>query len=539
MQRIVMCGGSGTGKSAIASRLQNDAVIDTPGHDNFMEELASAATKADFAILVIDARKGITDDVYRQCHALTVLGVADAVFAVSKMDMVEYSQEIFDDIDGKFREYAEPLGLSIHGGIPVSTNDGDNIDRPSDAMPWYQGPILADQLTNMNFIRPERSGAFRFLVDDIKGQSITGTLAGGTVGDGEGIVALPSASTGKIKSVVTDGSTTTLVLDQAIDISPGDVICKVDDRAQLSDQFRVNLLWQHEDPLLPSRPYLLKMGNKVVAASVTDIKHIINPRTLEEEATKIMRLNDAGACNIALASPVPYDPFKENRTTGCFTLLDKENRHAVATGTIDFGLYRADNIHWQVLGIDKSARSEMKGQKPAVLWFTGLSASGKSTIANLVDQKLHQSGRHTYTLDGDNVRHGLNKNLGFTDADRVENIRRVGETSKLMADAGLICLVSFISPFRAERRMARELLEDGEFVEIFVDAPLEVCESRDPKGLYKKARAGEIKNFTGFDSPYEAPENAEIVIKTADMTPEEAASSIIDYLQAQGFVILG
>ncbi|HER26828.1 MAG TPA: adenylyl-sulfate kinase, partial [Rhodospirillales bacterium] len=340
----------------------------------------------------------------------------------------------------------------------------------------------------------------------------------------------------KIKNLITGNDRTTLEIESHLDVSTGDIICKIDDRAQLSDQFRINLLWQDEAPLLPSRPYLLKMGERVVAASITDIRHIVNSQTLEQDAAKIMRLNETGACNLAVAGPIPYDPFEENRITGCFTLLDRESHQTVATGTIQYGLYRADNIHWQALGIDKAARSNMKEQKPAVLWFTGLSASGKSTIANLVEQKLHEAGRHTYTLDGDNVRHGLNKNLGFTDADRVENIRRVAETSKLMIDAGLICLVSFISPFRAERRMARELMEDGEFIEVFVDAPLEVCEARDPKGLYKKARAGEIKNFTGFDSPYEAPEHAEIVIPTAEMNPDEAAENIIGYLRGQRLV---
>ncbi len=381
------------------------------------------------------------------------------------------------------------------------------------------------------------AGPFRFLVDQIDGNTVTGTLAGGAIGDGDGIVALPSARTGTVKSVVSSNGATALILEDGIDVSPGDLICALDERAQISDQFRVNLSWQHEDPLLPSRPYLLKMGARVIAASITDIRYIVNPVTQKHEDARTLHRDDSGVCNIAVAGPLPYDPFTENPTTGSFTLLDKESRDTVATGTIEFGLYRADNIHWQALGIDKVARSRMKGQAPAVLWFTGLSASGKSTIANLVDEKLHLAGRHTYTLDGDNVRHGLNKNLGFTDADRVENIRRVGETSKLMVDAGLICLVSFISPFRAERRMARELLEDREFIEIFIDAPLEVCEARDPKGLYKKARAGEIKNFTGFDSPYEPPEHAEIVIKTADVNPEEAASCIVDYLLEKGFVV--
>jgi len=381
----------------------------------------------------------------------------------------------------------------------------------------------------------DRGGPFRFLVDHVDGNSVTGILAGGTVGDGDAVVALPAANTGRVTSIVNDDSTTTLTLDDGMAVSPGDMICRVNDRAQLSDQFRVSLIWQHEEPLLPSRPYALKMGNRVVGASITDIRYVVNPDTQRHENAKTLRLDDAGVCNIAVASPIPYDPYKYNPVTGSFSILDNENHQTLATGTIEFGLYRADNIHWQAMGVDKAARSLMKNQKPAVLWFTGLSASGKSTIANLVDQKLHQIGHHTYTLDGDNVRHGLNKNLGFTDADRVENIRRVSETSKLMADAGLICLVSFISPFRAERRMARELMEEREFVEIFIDAPLEICEARDPKGLYKKARAGEIKNFTGFDSPYETPEHAEIVIPTAEMSPEESANRIVDYLLERGF----
>ncbi len=529
MKHIIVCGGDGAGKSTIVDQLQDETAIDTPGREYFMAGLASAAADADFAVVVIDARRGISDDIYRQCHALTVLGVMDAVFAVSKMDLVDYSQDIFDDIDGKFRKYGELLDLTIHGGVPISLDGGD-------AMPWYQGPTLPDLLAGIDPAGPDHNGSFRFLVDGVSAGTVTGTLAGGAIAPGESIVVLPSADTAVVDTVRAGDGKTELGLRDGVDVSPGDIICKVDDRAQLSDQFRVKLLWQHEDPLLPSRPYLLKMGERVIAASITDIKHIVNPHTLERDAGKTMRLNDAGACNLALASPIPYDPFKDNQTTGRFTILDRESRHTLATGVIEFGLYRADNIHWQALGIDKLARSEMKNQKPAVLWFTGLSASGKSTVANLVEQKLHRIGQHTYTLDGDNVRHGLNKNLGFTDADRVENIRRVAETSKLMVDAGLICLVSFISPFRAERRMARELLDNREFIEVFVDTPLDICEARDPKGLYKKARAGEIKNFTGFDSPYEPPESAEIILKTADMNPDEAAIRVFDYLQEHGFV---
>jgi len=387
-----------------------------------------------------------------------------------------------------------------------------------------------------NSNRKNDDGSFRFQVDAVNARKISGTLVGGRVHEGNEIVVLPSANTGRITLIAYNDGATTLTLENGIDASPGDMICAIDDRAQLSDQFRVNLIWQHEVPLLPSRPYVLKMGSRSVVVSITDIKYIVTPHTQRHENAKTLRLDDTGVCNIAVSSPVPYDPFKKNPITGSFTILDKENHHTVATGTIEYGLYRADNIHWQTMGVSKAARSKMKNQKPAVLWFTGLSASGKSTIANLVDQKLHEIGHHTYTLDGDNVRHGLNKNLGFTDADRVENIRRVAETAKLMADAGLICLVSFISPFRAERRMARELMEDGEFIEVFVDAPLEVCEARDPKGLYKKARAGEIKNFTGFDSPYDPPENAEITVPTADMNQEEAANRIVDYLLERGFV---
>ncbi len=535
MKRLVVCGGSGAGKTTIANRLQdgkNFAILDIPGSENSMADLASAALNSDLAVVVIDARFGLSDDIFRQCLALKVLGVSRAICVVSKMDLVEFSQDIFDEIDEKISARGEALGLEIGSGVPSGIGNTDN----DDGLTWYQGPSLAALTEQGAGDSPASSGPFRFLVEGIDGDTVTGMVVGGSVNKGEGIVALPTAGTGKIKNLITGNDRTTLEIESHLDVSTGDIICKIDDRAQLSDQFRINLLWQDEAPLLPSRPYLLKMGERVVAASITDIRHIVNSQTLEQDAAKIMRLNETGACNLAVAGPIPYDPFEENRITGCFTLLDRESHQTVATGTIQYGLYRADNIHWQALGIDKAARSNMKEQKPAVLWFTGLSASGKSTIANLVEQKLHEAGRHTYTLDGDNVRHGLNKNLGFTDADRVENIRRVAETSKLMIDAGLICLVSFISPFRAERRMARELMEDGEFIEVFVDAPLEVCEARDPKGLYKKARAGEIKNFTGFDSPYEAPEHAEIVIPTAEMNPDEAAENIIGYLRGQRLV---
>ena len=537
MLRIIVCGGQGSGKSAIIGRLSG-AGLDLKETGAFrrgnggLSGLALAASDADLALLTIDAAEP-DEGIHEQLLALSALGVSRLVLAFTKMDLVGNAAETFDALCRDYADHAAALGLQNIASVPLSDRSG--------SLDWYGGPSLSVALKSAGDV----AGPFRFAVAEADGGAVSGSVAGGVGRIGDQIIVLPGAKSATIASIIGEsgpldeavtGHTVRLILDGAPAIDPGAMICAAGDRALMSDQFKTRIVWLHDDPLLPSRPYALRTANRTVPVTITDLKYIINPRTLEHEAATMLGRDEIGVCNLALAEPIAFDPGSENGITGGFTIIDNQSGETVAVGAIEFGLYRADNIHWQNLSVDRTARSDLKGQKPAVLWFTGLSGSGKSTIANLVEQKLHFLGRHTYTLDGDNVRHGLNKNLGFTDADRVENIRRVAETSKLMADAGLICLVSFISPFTAERRMARDLMEEGEFIEVFVNTPIEVCEARDPKGLYKKARAGEIKNFTGFDSPYDVPENPELDIPTETTPPEDAADAIIAYLREAGFI---
>lgn len=525
-------------------------VADTPGHEQYTRNMATGASTADLAVILIDARKGILTQTRRHSFICSLIGIRHIILAVNKMDLVDYDQQTFETIDRDYRAFAKDLGLDNIVSIPISALTGANALNRSDKMTWYKGPTLMEELDSVEVQRDVEELPFRLPVQwvnrpNLDFRGFSGTIAGGKVKPGDEIFALPSGKKSKIERIVTysgdleeavAGQAITVTLEDEIDVSRGDVLCAADHPAEISDQFGAHLIWMHDEPLLPGRPYLIKTGNLTINAAVSELKHKINVNTMETQAAKTLELNEVGVCNLSLAKPIAFDPYKTNRATGSFVLIDRQTNTTVGAGTLDFPLRRASNIVWQDLDVDKKARASLKHQAPCILWFTGFSGSGKSTIANLVEKKLLVNGRHTYILDGDNVRHGLNKDLGFTDADRVENIRRVGETSKLLVDAGLIVLVSFISPFIEERRMARQLVGEGEFVEVFVDTPIEVCETRDTKGLYKKARAGEIKNFTGFDSAYEIPENPEIVLKTDEHSAEECADQIIAWLDASGYL---
>ena len=516
-------------------------VADTPGHEQYTRNMATGASSADVAVILIDARRGVLTQTRRHSYIVNLLGIRHAVVAINKMDLVDYSEEAYRQIEQEYREFAANLNFESITFVPLSALKGDNIMDASKQMDWYTGPTLMTVLETIDVSKKTADKPFRMPVQwvnrpNLDFRGFSGTIASGTIKPGDKVIALPSAKTSRVKSIITyDGELDVAVADQAItitledeiDISRGDVLAEFDQRPETTDQFHANIIWMHDQPLLPGRPYLIKTTNKTITGEVTELKYKVNVNSLEHEAGKTLELNEVGVCNLSLDEAIVFDPYNDNPALGSFIMIDKITNVTVAAGMIDFGLRRATNVHWQAVDVHKEARSVQKRQKPVVLWFTGLSASGKSTIANLVEKKLHSLGKHTYLLDGDNVRHGLNRDLGFIDADRVENIRRVGEVSKLMIDAGLIVLTAFISPFCAERRMVRDMMEDHEFIEVFVDTPIEICEQRDPKGLYKKARSGEIKNFTGFDSPYERPERADIHLHTGNMTAEEAADEVV------------
>jgi bifunctional enzyme CysN/CysC len=516
-------------------------VADTPGHEQYTRNMVTGASTAEVAVILIDARKGVLTQTRRHSYLVSLVGIRNVVLAINKMDLIDYSLEIFDRICAEYQAFAADLGFGQIACIPISALKGDNILHPSDRTPWYQGQTLMATLETVVVADDSAGKPFRMPVQwvnrpDLNFRGFAGTIASGTVRPGDAVVVPASGQISTVARIVTmdgdleeavSGQAVTLTLDDEIDISRGDLLSSPEARPAHADQFEAHLVWMHEEPLLPGRGYLLKTGATSAMVQVTDLKYKINVNTLQHEAGKTLALNEVGVCNISISKAISFDPYQENRGTGNFVLIDRFTNATVGAGMIDFALRRATNIHWQSIDIDKKARAELKGQKPKVLWFTGLSGAGKSTIANLVEKKLHSQGKHTYTLDGDNVRHGLNRDLGFTDADRVENIRRIGETAKLFVDAGMIVLVSFISPFKSERQMARDLLEPGEFVEVYVNTPLETCEERDPKGLYKKARAGELKNFTGIDSDYEAPENPEIVVGAGGESAELLAELIV------------
>ncbi|WP_286791060.1 sulfate adenylyltransferase subunit CysN [Thalassospira sp. UBA4513] len=523
-------------------------VADTPGHEQYTRNMATGASTADVAVILIDARKGILTQTRRHSFITSLLGIKHVVLAVNKMDLIDYDQAKFDQIVAEYLKFAEQLNYSSITAIPLSALRGDNMIEPSANTPWYSGPTLLAHLEDVQVEQDAIEKPFRLPVQwvnrpNLDFRGFSGTISSGRVKPGDEVVVTASGHTSKVKDIVTfdgnldvaiAGQAITLTLEDEIDISRGDILAHADAKPDFADQFEARIIWMHEDHLLPGRPYLIKMGAQVANAQISDLKYKVNVNTLEHVAGKTLELNEVGIANISADKALAFDPYDQNRHSGRFIIIDRFTNATVGAGMVNHSLRRATNIKWQEMDINKGARAYQKGQKSVILWFTGLSGAGKSTVANLVEKKLHALGKHTYTLDGDNVRHGLNKDLGFTDADRVENIRRVGETAKLFVDAGVITLVSFISPFKSERQLARSLVEKDEFIEVFIDTPLEVCEQRDVKGLYKKARAGEIANFTGIDSPYERPENAEITVNTSDQTAEEAAEAIVSKLEEFG-----
>jgi bifunctional enzyme CysN/CysC len=525
-------------------------VADTPGHEQYTRNMVTGASTADVAVILVDARKGVLTQTRRHSFIVSLLGIRHVALAVNKLDLVGYEQAVFDRIEADYRRFAAGLGLTSIQAIPISALRGDNVLAAGPNTPWYEGPTLAAYLETVEVGQDAASGPFRLQMQlvirpDLDFRGYAGIIAGGRVRPGDEIGVLPSGATARVERIVTAdgdlpaaeaGQSVTLTLDRETDISRGDLIVSAADPAGLADQFEAHLVWMHADPLLPGRPYLMKLGSSTATCTVTHIKHTINVNTLERAPATTLAVNDIAVANIATDRRLPFDPYQANRDTGGFVLIDRLTNVTVGAGLIDFALRRSDNIPWQALDVTKEARVAIKGHRPGVIWFTGLSGAGKSTIANALERRLHALGCHTATLDGDNVRHGLGRDLGFTDADRVENIRRVAEVARLMVDAGLLVLVSFISPFRADRDRARSLVDDGEFVEVFVDTPLDVAERRDRKGLYRKARAGSLPHFTGIDSPYEPPPAPEVRIDTVSGSVAESVEQIVSQLRAQGIV---
>jgi bifunctional enzyme CysN/CysC len=525
-------------------------VADTPGHEQYTRNMVTGASTADVAILMVDARKGILTQTRRHSYIVSLLGIKHIIVAINKMDLVEYSEDVYKTIQEEFGDFARRIELEDVTFIPVSALDGDNVTTLSDKMSWYQGQTLMQYLETVPVGDTAASSAFRFPVQwvnrpNLDFRGFSGRIVGGSIKPGDAIRVLPAGTTSTVDRIVTmdgdldeavAGQSVTLTLADEIDASRGDLICAAEAPAEVADQFEAHIVWMHEDEMLPGRPYLIKIGTRVVGATLGHPKYRVDVNNLDQLAANTLELNEIGVCNISLDRRIPFDPYSNNRDTGGFIIIDKLTQTTIGAGLLHFALRRSHNIHWQDVKVDKALRSEQGNHKPGVIWFTGLSGSGKSTIADILESKLHAAGVRTYLLDGDNVRHGLNRDLGFTDADRVENIRRIAEVSALMVDAGLVVLAAFISPFRAERRLARERLEDGEFIEVHVDTPLAIAEERDVKGLYAKARAGELKNFTGIDSPYEAPEAPEVRVDTSQLTPEQAAEQILDVLRNRGIL---
>jgi bifunctional enzyme CysN/CysC len=523
-------------------------VADTPGHEQYTRNMVTGASTADLAVILVDARKGVLTQTRRHSFLVALLGIRHIVLAINKLDMVGYSRETFDAIDREYREFASKLGVEHIVSIPLSALRGDNITSASANTPWYVGPSLLQHLEEVAVDAIGAAGPLRMPVQWVNRPSpdfrgFCGRILGGRVRPGDRVRVLPSGKQSTVARVNTfdgdlaeaqAGQSVTLTLADEIDISRGDVICAAADPAGLADQFETTVVWMNEHAMLPGRPYLVKLGANTLGASFGQPKYLIDVNNLDHLAAKTLALNETGVCNLTLDRAVAFDAYADNRDMGSFIVIDRLSNQTVGAGLLHFALRRSQNIHWQAVEVDKQARARQNGHKPCVLWLTGLSGSGKSTIANIVERQLHALDARTYLLDGDNVRHGLSKDLGFTDADRVENIRRIGEVARLMVDAGMIVITAFISPFRSERRLARSMVGEGEFVEIFVDTPLEIVEQRDSKGLYRKARKGELKNFTGVDSPYEIPESPELHIETLRSDPEDAATGIVDYLIQHG-----
>jgi bifunctional enzyme CysN/CysC len=519
-------------------------VADTPGHEQFTRNMATGASGADLAVILVDARKGVLVQTRRHSLICALLGIRHVVVAVNKIDLVDFKQDIFDKIAADYQAFAAELGFASVVPIPISARFGDNVTAASANTPWYRGPALLQYLESIDIDSDNLAKPFRFPVQwvnrpnqDFRGYA--GTVASGQVKVGEPVVEATSGRTSNIAQIITydgpvataeAGDAVTITLADELDIGRGDVLVSPKERPEVSDQFAAHVIWMSDEPLVPGRSYLSRIGTKTTPMTVTAIKYKIDVNTRKHLAATKLELNDIAVCNLSTGFPVAFDPYDQNRRTGAFIVIDRFTNHTVGAGMITFGLRRGTNIHWQPLLVGKTQRAALNKQKPAILWFTGLSGAGKSTVASLVEQRLHARGHHTMVLDGDNVRHGLNRDLGFTEADRVENIRRVGEVAKLMVESGLVVLCSFISPYRAERDMVRGLVDPGEFIEVFVDTPISDCIERDPKGLYAKARAGQLKNFTGVDAPYEAPENPEIHLHTLGRTPEQLTEEVLQAL---------
>ena len=520
-------------------------VADTPGHEEYTRNMATGASTADVAIILVDASQGVLTQTRRHSFIVSMVGVKRIILAVNKLDLVDYSEEVFNKIKSDYANFAnEALTLEEITAIPISALKGDNIVESSENTPWYDGQSIMEYLETVEVAASSQSRPFRMPVQWVNRpnrefRGFAGLIGSGCISTGDKIRVLPSGTESTVARIVTydgdlelagAGRSVTLTLTDEIDISRGDIITSADSPCSSADQFQARILWMNDSAMMPGRQYLFKSNSQTSPMTLGRLKHRIDVNTLEELPAKVLDMNEIGVCNISLSSRIAFDAYDDDPVMGGFVIVDRMTNNTVGMGLIDFALRRADNIHWQSMDVTKQSRAEQKSQRPRLIWFTGLSGSGKSSIANILEKKLQAMGRHTITLDGDNIRHGLNRDLGFTKADRVENIRRVGETSKLMVEAGLICISSFISPFASEREMVRAMLDEGEFVEVFVDTPLEVCEQRDVKGLYAKARAGELPNFTGISSPYEAPQDPELRIDTTALSAEEAAEQIIDYL---------
>jgi len=533
-----------------ATKRRSFIVADTPGHEQYTRNMATGASNADLAVILIDARKGVLTQTKRHSYICSLLGIRHIALAVNKIDIAGYSQTVFDEIVAEYMAFAEGLNFTSITPVPLSARFGDNVTVRSEHTPWYTGPTLVEHLETVDVESDAAAKPFRFPVQwvnrpNLDFRGFSGTIASGTVRPGDRITVAASGKATTVARIVTydgdlaeasAGDAVTLTLADEVDIARGDLLAAPEARPEVADQFAAHLLWMGDEPMLPGRPYLMRIGTQYTPVKMTALKHRIDVDTLEHFAARTLSLNEIGVGNFSSAAPVAFDSYADNRETGAFVLIDRYTNATVGAGMIDHGLRRAANIHRQALLVGREDRERLNGHKPAVLWFTGLSGSGKSTIANLVERQLHDRGVHTFLLDGDNVRHGLNRDLGFTDAERVENIRRVGEVAKLFVESGSIVLCSFISPFRDERRMVREMFSANEFLEVFIDTPIEDCIKRDPKGLYAKALDGQIANFTGVSSPYEAPEDAELVIPTQEKTAEAAAEAIVAELEQRGLV---